>query len=73
MPSVTQGPAAVTVAAHLGQVLINAKQVSASVKSGFYARKSVSAQATMEFEAGQPVQISLTTLASDPWISMYPG
>lgn len=48
-------------------------QVSSSVVSSFGARIIVTAQATMEFEAGQPVQTSLTTLASDPWISMYPG
>jgi hypothetical protein len=39
----------------------------------FQAHTAVTAQATMEFEAGQPVQAGLTTLASDPWISMYPG
>lgn len=71
--NVNGNTAAVVVRPHMGQVLINATTVSASVKSAFYARIAVSAQATMEFEAGQPVQISLTTLASDPWISMYPG
>ena len=39
----------------------------------FNARIAVTAQATMEFEAGQPVQAGLTTLATDPWFSMYPG
>lgn len=73
MPNVSEGPATIAVQAYLGQVLVNAKAVSASVKSAFGARISVSSQATMEFEAGQPVQASLTTLASDPWISMYPG
>lgn len=47
--------------------------ISSSVTSTFQAHSTVTAQATMEFEAGQPVQTSLTTLASDPWISMYPG
>jgi hypothetical protein len=27
----------------------------------------------MEFEAGLPVQEDVSTLASDSWISMYPG
>ena len=33
----------------------------------------VTASATMEFEAGQPVGADERTLAADPWISMYPG
>jgi hypothetical protein len=39
----------------------------------FQAHSAVTAQATMEFEAGQPVQAGMTTLATDPWFSMYPG
>lgn len=39
----------------------------------FQARIAVTAQATMEFEAGQAVQTGLITLAEDPWTSMYPG
>lgn len=34
---------------------------------------SVTAQATMEFEAGQPVDTDVVFLTTDPWISMYPG
>ena len=39
----------------------------------FYAYTRVTASVTIGFEAGQPVQFGLTTLASDPWTSMYPG
>jgi hypothetical protein len=39
----------------------------------FYAYRTVTVQATIEFEAGQPVQFGMTTAASDPWTSMYPG
>lgn len=48
--------------------------MSLTVAAGaaFQARTAVTAQATMEFEAGQPFEAEVTTLASDPWISMYP-
>lgn len=39
----------------------------------FHAYSGVSVSATMEFEAGEPVQFGLVTLASDPWISGYPS
>lgn len=47
--------------------------LTVGVAMAFNAHTTVTAQATMEFEAGQPVQAGLTTLATDPWISMYPG
>lgn len=46
--------------------------LTVGVGMSFQARTSVTAQATMEFEAGQPFEAEVTTLASDPWISMYP-
>ena len=48
-------------------------QITVSVMCQFYANIGVTAQATMEFEAGQPYQAGLVTLASDPWTSTYPG
>jgi hypothetical protein len=49
-------------------------QVSATVTCSFKGFKSVTASsATIEFKAGQPVQLGLTTLASDRWFQMYPG
>jgi hypothetical protein len=47
--------------------------LTVGIECSFNACKTVTAQATMEFEAGQPVQTGLTTAASDPWIPMYPG
>lgn len=47
--------------------------LTVSVGMSFQAHSAVTAQATMEFEAGQPVQAGMTTLAADPWFSMYPG
>lgn len=38
----------------------------------FQARSIVTAQATLEFNAGQPRQAGLVTLASDPWIATSP-
>ena len=71
---VSEGPANVTVAARMGQVLINATQITVVIKSGFLGRKSVTASsATIGFKAGQPLQFGLSTLASDRWFPMYPG
>lgn len=53
----------------LGPVVL----VSSSVACSLQAHSAVTAQATMGFMAGQPVQAGMTILASDPWISMYPG
>ena len=47
--------------------------LTVSVSCRFQAYSGISAQVTMEFEAGEPVQAGLTTLASDPWFSMNPG
>lgn len=40
--------------------------------ASFQAHRTVTATATMEFEAGQPFEAEVTTLATDPWVSMYP-
>lgn len=64
--------AAVTASAPVGKAQ-GLYLVSAECGIGFLAYSPVNASATIEFEAGQPVQMSLTTLASAPWISMYPG
>jgi len=47
--------------------------VDVQVTMGCEAYTSVTAQATMEFEAGQPVNLDGAALASAPWTSMYPG
>lgn len=47
--------------------------VSASWPCQFAAYGAVSAQATIEFDAGAPLQLGLTTLASDSWVPTYPG
>ncbi len=47
--------------------------LNVSAVCSFYAYSTITAQATMEFEAGEPVQFGLTTLASDPWVAAYPG
>lgn len=72
------GPVAtVAVAAPTGTVTGSLPPGATAVISGvacaFQAYTSVSAQATMEFEAGQPIQTGMITLASAPWTSMYPG
>ena len=46
--------------------------VDASCVISFQARVAVTAQAAMSFNAGQAVQAGLITLASAPWIAMYP-
>jgi hypothetical protein len=47
--------------------------ITAASTSAFNAHTTVTAQATMEFEAGQPFDGDAAALATDPWISMYPG
>lgn len=47
--------------------------VVASVVTSFQAHSAVTVQATMEFEAGLPVQAGMRTLPTEPWFSMYPG
>lgn len=47
--------------------------ITTGMPSAFSAYTSVTASATIEFEAGQPVDTDVAALASDPWISMYPG
>ena len=67
--------AAVAVAAPVGVVTggLPTTSVAADVECGFWAYSPVTASVTIGFEAGQPVQFGLTTLASDPWTSMYPA
>jgi hypothetical protein len=66
--------ASVAVTAYPGTVFgQTGTSVDTRISMEFRAYTSVTAQATMEFEAGQPVQAGLTTLAEDPWTSMYPG
>lgn len=74
--SVSGQVSAVLVTALLGTpsaTIPGATLITAARSMAFNAHSAVTAQATMEFEAGQPVQTGLTTLAMDPWISMYPG
>lgn len=67
-------PPNISVAAPVGQAFtFVGTPITAGVSSKFHAYTAVTAQATMEFEAGQPVQTGLITLAEDPWTSMYPG
>jgi hypothetical protein len=47
--------------------------LTVGVSMSFKAHTAVTVQATMEFEAGQPIDADMVTLATDPWISMYPG
>jgi hypothetical protein len=47
--------------------------ITAASTTAFNAYSRVTAQATMEFEAGQPYTGDAGGLATDPWISMYPG
>ena len=47
--------------------------LTVSVAMSFQAHRAVTAQATMEFEAGQPVQAGMRTLPTDSWFPMYPG
>jgi len=47
--------------------------ITAATTCAFSAYTTVTAQATMEFEAGQPFTGDAAALATDPWISMYPG
>lgn len=47
--------------------------ITAGINCAFNAYTSVTASATIELEAGQPVQADGAALASDPWTSMYPG
>lgn len=72
----TLGPAVnILVAAPAGTAQANGSTTPLTVRAAtaFRAYTSVTAQATMGFKAGVPVQAGLTTLASDPWTSMYPG
>ena len=75
MPGYSGQTANVTVAAPVGGVYnVQIFPVQAGVASKFKGYQSVTAtSATMEFGAGQPVQIGLTTLARDRWFQMYPG
>lgn len=57
----------------LDEAGLTGMSLDSSIACSFSAYTSATARATMEFEAGQPVQFGLTTLASDPWISSYPG
>jgi hypothetical protein len=67
--------ASVIVVAQMGTVSGGQRTTPVDVKvsMSFRAYTSVTVQATMEFEAGLPVQEDVSTLASDSWISMYPG
>lgn len=47
--------------------------ITSSVTSTFQACTSVTAQATIEHEAGQPFEEEAASLDTDPWIAMYPG
>lgn len=47
--------------------------ITTGITSAFNAYTSVTVQATIEHEAGQPFEEEVVTLATDPWISMYPG
>jgi hypothetical protein len=47
--------------------------ITAGITTAFNAHTAVTVQATMEFEAGQPFEGDAAALATDPWISMYPG
>ena len=47
--------------------------ITAAMISAFNAYTAVTASATIEVEAGQPVEMDGSALASDPWTSMYPG
>ena len=73
--TVQAGPAGAAASAYAGTVSAagEATRVTASVTCAFQAYSSMTAQATVEFMTGQPVQEGLVTLASDPWTSMYPG
>ncbi len=75
MANVNGSTATVAVAAPMGTPYgSTGTPVSVQLASSFQGYKSVTAtSATMEFEAGQPVQLGLVTLASDRWNQMYPG
>lgn len=70
--------ASVTVAAPAGTASASsppppAFPVDAQATMSFSAYTSVTASATIELEAGQPVTMDGAALPSDPWTSMYPG
>jgi hypothetical protein len=72
--SVPGQPAAVSVAAPLGSATgfaAGESLLTVGMAAAFNARAAVTSQATLEFQAGQPVQPGMTTLAADPWVSMY--
>lgn len=74
-PATVAGPVAlITVAAPVGVAgSFIGTQVEVRLTMQFQAYTGVTASATMEFEAGQPVQGEGLSLAHDPRTSMYPG
>lgn len=47
-------------------------QITAGIACSFKGLKTVTATVTLGFEAGQPAQGGMVTIASDRWFQMYP-